>query len=92
VTGPFGEPGLPPAAVRAFVDDLLARLFEFVPEADRAAAVAELLQEFEERKGAKPAKPGESIVFGDAAAQLLHEAARRALDEMRAPQREPDDG
>lgn len=75
MTGPFGEPGLPPAAVEAFVLELIAQELEAVPEEDRAAAAEEMLAALAGLR-AEPAKPGETILFGEAAEEALRKIVR----------------
>lgn len=86
MSGPFGEPGLPPAVVRDHVRKLIAALLETVPEDSRAAAIDYLEQELAlmlETLPVKPAQAGEMILFGEAADAKMSELIRDVVENAR---------
>lgn len=79
---PFGDVGIPPALFYAFVRALTTELLDLVPEESReevAEAIAQALDEVRPR----PARAGETILFGDAAHEALKAEVRKAVEQLR---------
>ena len=80
----FGKPGLPPAIVRAFFGQLADGALEFVPEADRAEAAAEMAKAFDHLETSiKPMEDGEMLLAPDVALRYLQEMVGEAVERLR---------
>jgi hypothetical protein len=79
---PFGEPGVSPAALRAFLARIVEHSLEFVPEERRDEAI-EGMARIDDNLKATPAEAGDVILFGEAAEQLMREVLDQAIEELR---------